>query len=92
MSPSVRDYLRHILDEANYLTDRSQGLDKEKLLHDETLKRAFVRSLEIIGEAAPHGVWGQRPLRFAGTIRLKGAQGISEASEQGCGRGDANGW
>ncbi len=52
MSPSVRDYLRHILDEANYLTTRSQGLDKERFLRDETLKRAFVRSLEIIGEAA----------------------------------------
>lgn len=52
MSPSVRDYLRHILDEANYLTTRSQGLGKEKFIHDDTLKRAFVRSLEIIGEAA----------------------------------------
>jgi uncharacterized protein with HEPN domain len=52
MSPSVREYLRHILDETNYLTTRSQSLDKEKFLHDETLKRAFVRSLEIIGEAA----------------------------------------
>jgi uncharacterized protein with HEPN domain len=28
-----------------------QGLEKETFLHDETLKRAFVRSLEIIGEA-----------------------------------------
>lgn len=30
----------------------SQGLTKAEFLGDETLKRAFVRSLEIIGEAA----------------------------------------
>ena len=29
-----------------------QGLTKDAFLQDETLKRAFVRSLEIIGEAA----------------------------------------
>jgi uncharacterized protein with HEPN domain len=28
-----------------------QGLEKETFLQDETLKRAFARSLEIIGEA-----------------------------------------
>ena len=31
--------------------DQTQGLEKVAFLHDETLKRAFVRSLEIIGEA-----------------------------------------
>ena len=31
--------------------DQTQGLEKEAFLRDETLKRAFVRSLEIIGEA-----------------------------------------
>ncbi len=31
--------------------DRARGLSKEEFLQDETLKRAFVRSLEIIGEA-----------------------------------------
>jgi uncharacterized protein with HEPN domain len=31
--------------------DQTQGLEKAAFLHDETLKRAFVRSLEIIGEA-----------------------------------------
>jgi uncharacterized protein with HEPN domain len=30
---------------------QTQGLEKATFLHDETLKRAFVRSLEIIGEA-----------------------------------------
>ena len=47
-----RDYLKHILDEADYLIEHSQGLDRDKFLRDETLRRAFVRSLEIIGEAA----------------------------------------
>ena len=31
--------------------ERAQGLDQDEFLHDETLKRAFVRSLEVIGEA-----------------------------------------
>ncbi len=31
--------------------DQTQGLEKAAFLHDETLTRAFVRSLEIIGEA-----------------------------------------
>ena len=33
------------------MTERSQGLTKEAFLNDDTLKRAFVRSIEIIGEA-----------------------------------------
>ena len=52
MSPSVRDYLLHMLQETNYLLSAADGVDEEAFLHDETLKRAFVRSLEIIGEAA----------------------------------------
>jgi len=51
MSVSPLEYLRHILDEATFLTERGEGLRKEDLVGDETLKRAFVRSLEIIGEA-----------------------------------------
>ena len=31
--------------------EQTQGLEKTTFLQDETLKRAFVRSLEIIGEA-----------------------------------------
>jgi len=41
----------HILDEAEYIITKSKKLEKEKFLKDETLKRAFVRSIEIIGEA-----------------------------------------
>jgi uncharacterized protein with HEPN domain len=39
-------------DEAVYLTAQASGLSREQSLEDETAKRAFVRSLEIIGEAA----------------------------------------
>jgi uncharacterized protein with HEPN domain len=52
MSLSGTDVLRHILVEAEYLMRRSQSLSKEDFLSDETLQRAFVRSLEVIGEAA----------------------------------------
>ena len=52
MSFEARDYLRHILAEADYLISRSAGLSGEAFLADDTLRRAFVRSLEIIGEAA----------------------------------------
>jgi uncharacterized protein with HEPN domain len=51
MSPSAREYLQHILDEAAYLLSCADGLDKETFFQDPTLKRAFVRSIEIIGEA-----------------------------------------
>ena len=52
MSFEPRDYLRHILVESDYLIGRSAGLSFEAFAADETLRRAFVRSLEIIGEAA----------------------------------------
>lgn len=52
MSSSGREYLQHILAEADYLLRRSRGVSRDEFLEDETLRRAFVRSLEIIGEAA----------------------------------------
>jgi uncharacterized protein with HEPN domain len=51
MPRSAREYLQHILDEAVYLCERSRAVDKATFLQDETLKRAFVRSIEIVGEA-----------------------------------------
>lgn len=45
------EYLRHILDEAEYLMSHTAGIDEAYFLDDETLRRAFVRSIEIIGEA-----------------------------------------
>ena len=52
MSFEPREYLRHILAEADYLVTHSRDLAPETFHADETLRRAFVRSLEIIGEAA----------------------------------------
>ncbi|MFN8489191.1 MAG: DUF86 domain-containing protein [Caldilineaceae bacterium] len=51
MSPSTIEYLHHILDELIYLLGQTQGLQKDKFMDNPTLKRAFVRSLEIVGEA-----------------------------------------
>jgi uncharacterized protein with HEPN domain len=51
MSFEPREYLRHILVEAEFLSQHSQGLTFERFNADETLRRAFVRSLEVIGEA-----------------------------------------
>ncbi len=50
MSRSIREYLQHMLDETHYLLDHMQDLNKDVFLRDETFKRAFVRSLEIIGK------------------------------------------
>lgn len=52
MSPSTVEYLRHIWDETGYLTAQSRKVTQIQFHDDDTLKRAFVRSLEIIGEAA----------------------------------------
>jgi len=52
MSFEPRDYLRHIAVEADYLIAEASGLSFESFVANETLRRAFVRSLEIIGEAA----------------------------------------
>ncbi len=52
MSHSPLELLRHILEEIDYLTTTAEGLAKETFLRDETLKRSFVRSIEIIGEAS----------------------------------------
>jgi len=51
MSSLSLEYLHHILDETAYLVSRSKRLNKDEFMHDETLKKAFVRSLEVIGEA-----------------------------------------
>jgi uncharacterized protein with HEPN domain len=51
MSKEPKEFLRHINDECLYIISVSKDLKYEDLLSDETLKRAIVRSLEIIGEA-----------------------------------------
>jgi len=51
--------------EADYLIDRSADLSYDTFASDETLRRAFVRSLEIVGEAAkkvPEDFRAQHPV------------------------------
>lgn len=52
MSLSPLEFIRHILDEIEYILSQLPGQDYESFRKNETLKRAYVRSLEIIGEAA----------------------------------------
>jgi uncharacterized protein with HEPN domain len=51
MSKEPIEFLKHIADECTYLLSVSKELSKDNFLDNETLKRAVVRSLEIIGEA-----------------------------------------
>lgn len=52
MSKEPVEYLKHIRDECQFiLSVTGDNLSKEIFIKDETLKRAVVRSLEIIGEA-----------------------------------------
>jgi len=46
------EYLRHILDECRFILTATSGMTKDHLLKNEVMKRAVVRSLEIIGEAS----------------------------------------
>jgi uncharacterized protein with HEPN domain len=52
VSLSPPEFIRHMLDEIDYLQSRISNIDHDTFLGDETLKRAFVRSIEIIGEAS----------------------------------------
>ena len=51
MSKEPIEFLKHIADECSYLLSINKNLSKDDFLNNETLKRAVVRSLEIIGEA-----------------------------------------
>ncbi len=52
MRPSTLELLRDILSEARFLETESGRTNREAFLANEVLKRAFVHSVEIIGEAA----------------------------------------
>jgi uncharacterized protein with HEPN domain len=52
MSRSNLEYFNHILTELIFIKKSSAHIDLAQFLHDEVLKRAFARSLEIIGEAS----------------------------------------
>lgn len=52
MSKEPLEYIKHIRDEIAFiLSVIDEDLTKDAFLEDETLKRAVIRSLEIIGEA-----------------------------------------
>jgi len=47
-----KSFLRHMLDECEYIESALKAKSFEDFVKDETLKRAIVRSLEILREAA----------------------------------------
>ncbi|HAM49203.1 MAG TPA: hypothetical protein DCP92_00340 [Nitrospiraceae bacterium] len=49
---SDREFLRHIIDEIQFVMRETRGLTFDAFMKDEKLKRACTRSLEIIGEAS----------------------------------------
>lgn len=76
MSSEPLEYLRHIEVEADYLLKRSDGLTSDSFSGDETLRRAFVRSLEIIGEASK-----KVPEAFRRSILGRGPQSHSRSPQ-----------
>ncbi|ADY53934.1 protein of unknown function DUF86 [Pseudopedobacter saltans DSM 12145] len=52
MLKDPKEFLKHIRDESLYVISVTRDLSFDAFLEDETLKRAIVRSLEIIGEAS----------------------------------------
>jgi len=44
-------FLRHILDEINFLEESSSGIEFSDLMKNREKQRAWLRSLEVIGEA-----------------------------------------
>ena len=52
MLPSTLEILRDILLEAEFLATQVAQISFEDFVRDEVRKRAFVRSIEIMGEAA----------------------------------------
>ncbi len=51
MSKSPLEYLRHIMDETRFIIEESQNLKEDDFYNNQVLTRAFMRNLEIIGEA-----------------------------------------
>jgi uncharacterized protein with HEPN domain len=75
MSFEPLELVHHIVTEADYLMSESASIDSSSFLADETRKRAFARSLEIIGQAAK-----RLPVSFVTVTRR-----YSGASWQPCG-------
>jgi len=47
----VKPFLKHILEECAIILEATEGKEFEGFVSDEILKRAILRSLEVIGEA-----------------------------------------
>ena len=78
MSKLPIEYLNHISDEIQYiLSVITHEITRDIFLRDETLKRAVVRSLEIIGEATkniPSDIkykWGSIKWKYMAGMRDK---------------------
>lgn len=54
MKREILDYIEDIKHECEYLIIKSKTYDYDSFISNEDLKRAFIRSLEIIGEASKH--------------------------------------
>ena len=48
----ITAYLQHMADEINYLTGVADVTTIEVIINDPSLKRAVVRSIEVLGEAS----------------------------------------
>ncbi len=72
------EYLRHIQDECEYVISviQNKQITKSQFLENETLKRAVVRSLEIIGEATKK-IPADEKLKFP-TIQWKNMAGMRD--------------
>lgn len=71
MSNLTIDFLRHILNEIEFLVDETSNIEYDDFINHKVQKRAYVRSLEIIGEAVknlPKELLAEYP-----DINLKGA-------------------
>jgi uncharacterized protein with HEPN domain len=77
MSFQPRDYLRHILVEVECLLAQSECLSFGRFAADETLRRAFVRNLEVIGEAVKN-----LPAEFRGSHSEVGWRSIARMRDR----------
>jgi uncharacterized protein with HEPN domain len=60
MALSIEEFLRHILEETEFLARETAILDEDRFSEDDACKRAFVRSIEVIGEAVKQIPEGER--------------------------------
>ena len=91
MSSEPREYLRHILAEADYLLSQWAGLTFEDFVADETLRRAVVRSLETLAKLPQDGVKLRRAHIREPLFGLPHGAGIALRSvvrRNGCGLAD----